>query len=126
MWLVGAFAIAALLLASVGLYAVIAAFVRQRDREIGIRMALGATGANVRNLVLAEAARLAGVGSAAGLLGALVTMRLVRGMLFEVDPLDAPTLVGAALLLIVASLVAAYLPTRRARRLDAAALLRSQ
>ena len=125
-WLVGIFAIAALVLASVGLYAVIAAFVRQRDREIGIRMALGATGANVRSFVLTEAARLAGPGAAAGLIGALVTTRLVRGMLFEVDPLDAPTLAGAAVLLIFASLLAAYVPTRRARRLDAAAMLRSQ
>jgi putative ABC transport system permease protein len=126
MRLVAMFAVAALLLASVGLYAVIAAFVRQRDREIGIRIALGATGANVRNLVLTEAARLAGFGAAAGLAGALATTRLIRGMLFEVDPLDAPTLAGAALLLILASLLAAYAPTRRARRLDAAALLRSQ
>ncbi len=125
MWLVGIFAVAALLLASVGLYAVMAAFVRHRDREIGIRIALGATGANVRNLVLTEAARLAGVGAAAGLGGALVTTRLVRGMLFEVDPLDAPTLAGATLLLIVACLLSAYAPTRRARRVDAAALLRS-
>ncbi|HEX7779812.1 MAG TPA: ADOP family duplicated permease, partial [Vicinamibacterales bacterium] len=124
--LVGIFAIAALLLASVGLYALIAAFVRQRDREIGIRIALGATGANVRNLVLTEAARLAGVGATAGLIGALATTRLVQGLLFEVDPLDAPTLAGAALLLVLASLVAAYVPMRRARRLDAAAMLRSQ
>ncbi|HYN06170.1 MAG TPA: ABC transporter permease [Vicinamibacterales bacterium] len=125
-WLIGIFAIAASVLASVGLYAVVAAFVRQHDREIGIRMALGATGANVRNLVLTEAARLAGPGAAAGLIGALFTTRLVRGMLFEVDPLDAPTLAGAAVLLILASLLAAYVPTRRARRLDAAAMLRSQ
>ena len=124
-WLVGIFAIAALVLASVGLYAVIAAFVRQRDREIGIRIALGATGANVRNLVLTEAARLASLGAAVGLLGAFVTTRLVQGLLFEVDPLDVPTLAGAALLLVLASLVAAYVPTRRARRLDAAAMLRS-
>ena len=90
MWLVGTFAIATLLLAWVGLYAVMATFVRQRDREIGIRIALGASRANVRNLVLIEAARLAGLGAAAGLVGALVTTRFLRGMLFEVDPLDAP------------------------------------
>ena len=126
MWLVGTFAIATLLLAWVGLYAVMATFVRQRDREIGIRIALGASRANVRNLVLIEAARLAGLGAAAGLVGALVTTRFLRGMLFEVDPLDAPTLAGATLLLILASLMAAYAPTRRARRVDAAALLRSQ
>ena len=89
-------------------------------------MALGATGANIRSLVLIEAARLAGMGAAGGLLGATVATRLVRGMLFEVDPLDAPTLTAAALLLILASLLAAYVPTRRARRTDAAAMLRSQ
>lgn len=125
MGLVVIFAIAALLLASVGLYAVIATFVRQRDREIGIRMALGATDANVRNLVLTEAARLAGSGAAAGLVGALVTTRFLRGMLFGVDPLDVPTLAGATLSLLLVSLLAAYAPTRRARRVDAAALLRS-
>ena len=125
-WLVGIFAIAALFLATVGLYAVIASYVRQRDREIGIRVALGATAANVRNLVLTEALRLAGVGAAAGLIGAMVTTRLVRGMLFEVDPLDPPTLAGAALVLIAASLLAAYVPTRRATRLDPAGMLRSQ
>ena len=124
--LVGIFAISALFLATVGLYAVIAAYVRQRDREIGIRVALGATAANVRNLVLTEALRLAGVGAAAGLIGALVTTRLVRGMLFEVDPLDPPTLAGAALVLIGASLLAAYVPTRRAARLDPAGILRGQ
>ena len=120
-WLVGVFAVAAVLLASVGVYAVIAAFVRQRDREIGIRIALGATGANVRNLVLSEAARLAGLGAAAGLIGAFATTRLVQAVLFEVDPLDAPTLTGAPLLLILTSLLAAYVPMRRARRVDAAA-----
>ena len=125
-WLVGIFAIAALFLATVGLYGVMAAYVRQRDREIGIRVALGATAANVRNLVLTEALRLAGAGAAAGLIGAVVSTRLVRGMLFEVDPLDPPTLAGAALLLIAASLLAAYVPTRRATRLDPAGMLRSQ
>jgi predicted permease len=124
--LVGTFAIGALLLASVGLYAVIAASVRQRDRELGVRMALGATAANVRRLVLTEAAWLAGLGAAAGLVGALVTTRLLGGMLFEIDPLDAPTLAGAALLLILTSLLAAYVPMRRAQRVDPAAMLRSE
>jgi putative ABC transport system permease protein len=125
-WLVGIFAIGALFLATVGLYAVIAAYARQRDREIGIRVALGATTADVRDLVLTEAVRLAGSGAAAGFVGALVTTRLMRGMLFQVDPLDLPTLAGAALLLVAASLLAAYVPTRRAMRLDPAAIIRSQ
>jgi ABC-type antimicrobial peptide transport system permease subunit len=88
-------------------------------------MALGATDADVRNLVLTEAARLAGSGAAAALVGALITTRLLRGMLFGVDPLDVPTLAGATLSLLLVSLLAAYAPTRRARRVDAAALLRS-
>jgi putative ABC transport system permease protein len=125
-WLIGTFAIAALFMATVGLYAVMGAYVRQRDREIGIRVALGATTTNVRNLVLIEALRLAGFGTGAGLVGALVTTRLMRGMLFQVDPLDLPTLAGAALLLVAASLLAAYVPSRRAIRLDPAAMLRSQ
>jgi predicted permease len=124
-WLVGTFAIAALFMAAVGLYAVMGAYVRQRDREIGIRVALGATTANVRNLVLIEALRLAGSGAAAGLVGAVLTTRLLRGMLFHVDPLDPPTLAGAALLLIAASLLAAYVPSRRAIRLNPACLLHS-
>jgi putative ABC transport system permease protein len=112
-------------LATVGLYAVIAASVRHRNREIGIRVALGATAAQVRSLVLTEAIRLAGCGAAAGLVGALVTTRLLRAMLFEVDPLDPPTLAGAALLLISTSLLAAYVPTRSATRVDPAAMLRN-
>ena len=80
----------------------------------------------MRDLVLTEAVRLAGSGAAAGFVGALVTTRLMRGMLFQVDPLDLPTLAGAALLLVAASLLAAYVPTRRAMRLDPAAIIRSQ
>jgi predicted permease len=125
-WLVGTFAIAALFMATVGLYAVMGAYVRQRDREIGIRLALGATTADVRKLVLIEAVRLAAFGAATGLVGAVVTTRLMRGMLFQVDPLDLPTLGGAALLLIAASILAAYVPSRRAVRLDPAAMVRSQ
>ncbi len=123
-WLVGIFATAALFLATVGLYAVLAAYVRQRDREIGIRVALGATAADVRNLVLTQAVRLAGAGAAAGLIGSLILTRLVRGLLFEIDPLDPPTLAGAAIVLIAASLLAAYVPTRRATRLDPSVMLR--
>ena len=88
-------------------------------------MALGATPANVRRLVLGEALWLAGLGAAIGLAGAAVATRLVRGMLFEVDALDPLTLVGAALLLIAAAALAAYGPARRATRTDAALMLRN-
>ena len=124
-FLLGLFAVTALLLATIGLYAVLAASVRQRDRELAIRVALGATPMRVRRLVVAEALWLAGVGATIGLVGATAATRIVRGMLFETRALDPPTLVGAALLLIVASGAASYWPVRRATRVDAVAMLRN-
>jgi putative ABC transport system permease protein len=125
-FLLSVFGIAALLLSTIGLYAVMAAYVRQRDREIAVRMALGATATSVRRFVLAEAVRLAGLGAVIGLAGAASTTRLLRGMLFDVHPLDPSTIVGAAVLLIVASALASYIPVRRATRVDAMAMLRSE
>ena len=120
------FGVSALLLSTVGLYAVMAAYVRQRDREIAIRQALGATATRVRRFVLAETVRLAGLGAVIGLAGAVGATRLLRGMLFEVDPLDPWTILGAALLLIAASALASFVPVRRATRVDATAMLRSE
>jgi predicted permease len=125
-FLLGIFAAVALLLSAVGLYAVMAAFVRQRDHEIAVRLALGATAGWVRRLVLIEAVRLVSVGAAIGMAGALVSTRLLRGMLYEIDPLDPVAIAGAALLLVGVSALAAYLPARRATRIDATAMLRSQ
>jgi putative ABC transport system permease protein len=122
-FLLGLFAVTALLLATIGVYAVLAASVRQRDRELAIRVALGATPMRVRRLVVGEALWLAGVGATIGLVGATAATRVVRGMLFETRALDPPTLVGAALLLIVASAAASYWPARRATRVDAVAML---
>jgi putative ABC transport system permease protein len=124
-FLLSVFGVAALLLAAIGLAAVMAAYVRHRDREIAVRMALGATPANVRRLVLGEAAWLAGAGAGAGLAGAVAATRVVRGQLYEIHALDPLTLAGAALLLIAASLLAACGPARRAARLEAAQLLRT-
>ncbi len=123
-FLLGLFGTAALLLAAIGLYAVIAASVRQRNREIGIRVALGATATHVRGLVLGEALRLAGAGVLIGLAGAVATTRLVRGLVHGVSPLDPSTLIGAALALLAAAALAAYWPMRQAVRLDPATLLR--
>jgi putative ABC transport system permease protein len=125
-FLISLFATTALILAAIGLYAVMAAHVRQRDRELGIRLALGATASNVRLLVLNEGMLLAGLGAAIGLGGAVAASRLVRGLLFEAAPLDPSTLVGAALLLVLTSGLACYLPVRRATRVDAATMLRGQ
>jgi predicted permease len=118
------FGVTALLLAAIGLAAVMTAYVRQRDREIAVRVALGATPGKVRRLVLSEALWLAGLGAAVGVAGAAAATRFVRGMLFEVHALDPLTLVGAALLLIVAAALAAFVPARQATRLDPVHLLR--
>jgi putative ABC transport system permease protein len=125
-FLLSIFGIVALLLSTVGLYAVMAAYVRQREREIAIRLAIGATATRVRQFVLAETVRLAGLGALLGVAGAVGANPLVRGMLFDVDPLDAPTMIEAALLLVAAAALASYLPVRRATRVDAMAMLRGQ
>jgi predicted permease len=121
----GMFAVAALLLAAVGVFAVIAALVRQREAEIGIRAALGATAGDLRRLVLGEGLRLAVLGAAAGLCVAAAGTRVMRGLLFEINPLDPWTLLAATLGLVAAAALASYLPARRAARVDPVDLLRS-
>lgn len=124
-FLIGVFGVASLLLAAIGLYAVIAASVRQRYTEIGIRVALGATASDVRGLVLGEGLRLAGLGAAIGLASAAMATRLLRGLLFDVQPLDSASLLAATLLLMGVSALVSYLPARRATRVDPIALLRT-
>jgi putative ABC transport system permease protein len=120
------FAAAALILAAIGVYAVMSAHVGQRYTEISIRVALGATAADIRRLVIGEGLRLAAIAAAIGLGGAALAARLLRGLLFGVGPLDPASLVGAVLLLVGASMVASYLPARRAIRVDPLVLLRLQ
>jgi ABC-type antimicrobial peptide transport system permease subunit len=124
-FLLTVFGVAALLLSTIGLYAVLSASVRRRDREIALRFAFGATPSNVRHLVFGETITLVGVGAIIGIAGASVAARLVRAMLFEVNPFDPLTAAGVALLLAAAAALASYLPMRRAARLDPMALLRS-
>jgi predicted permease len=124
--LLGVFAAAALLLSAVGLYGVMAASVRQRQGEIGVRLALGATAADVRRLVLGEGVRLAAAGAIAGLVLAFAATRVLRGLLFETEPLDPVSLVTAALVLVGAAVVATWLPARRATRVDPIEVLRAQ
>ena len=119
------FGFAALLLSAIGLYAVLEAYVRMRDREIAIRVALGANPQDVRALVLGEALRLAGYGMAIGIALAAGTSSGLRGLLFGIDPLDVRTAFSAALALLAVSALAAYVPVRRATRLDPAAMLRT-
>ncbi|HVT97042.1 MAG TPA: ABC transporter permease, partial [Acidobacteriaceae bacterium] len=113
-WIVGGFAALALLLSIVGLYGVIAYSVSRRTREIGVRMALGAQRSAVYRLILREAARLAVIGIAAGLLCALAATTLLRSLLFHVQSWDLATLGAVALVLGSAALLASFLPARRA------------
>jgi len=124
-FVIAVFGAAELLLAAVGLYAVMATYVRQRYPEIGIRIALGATASDVRRLVLGEGLRLAGLGAALGLVGAVVANRLLRGLLFGIDPLDPISILIAALLLVGVSALASYMPARRAVGVDPIATLRA-
>ena len=123
-FVIGAFAAASLLLAAVGLYAVMAASVRQRHGEIGIRVAVGATARDVRALVLGEGLRLAGVGALLGLALSLAVAQALRGLLFSVHPLDPVSLAGAAGLLVAAAALACVLPVRHATRVDPLVALR--
>jgi len=125
-WLVGGFAAVALILGVVGLYGVIAFSVSQRTREIGVRMALGAQRGQVYNLVLRQAGWLTGLGIAIGLAGSVGTGVLMRGLLFGVHAWDAPTLVGVATLLGLASMAASFLPARRAASVNPTDALRAE
>ena len=124
-FVLGVFGIAALMLAAIGLYAVMGAYVRQRHTEIGIRVALGATASDVRRLVVGEGLWLAGLGAVIGLAGAAATTRLLRGLLFGVHPLDAVSMLAAVLLVVGASLLASYLPASHAARINPLTLLRA-
>ena len=115
-----------LLLASVGLYGIIAYSVSRRTREIGIRLALGARDSGVVGMIVREGMRLAGVGVILGLLLAAGGGRLISRFLFTVSPLDAITFAGMALLFIAVALVASYLPARRAAAADPMSVLRAE
>ena len=122
--LLGLFALFALALAAIGLAGVISFLVAQRTREIGLRMALGATPASVRFLVLDQSLRSILAGAAAGLAAVLLIMRPLRSLLFQIEPNDPLILTAVTALLIVLGLGAAWLPARRAARLDPMAALR--
>jgi ABC-type antimicrobial peptide transport system permease subunit len=124
--LLGGFAAFALILASLGIYAVVSYSVSQRQNEIGIRMALGASPATVRQLILGETVRLAGIGAAIGFAGALVATRLARSLLYGVTATDPVTFAGMLAVLGCVALLAGYLPALRAARIEPVTLLRSE
>ena len=125
-WLVGGFAVMALLLGVVGLYGVIAYSVSRRTREIGVRIALGAQRSSVYQLIMKEAAWLTAVGIAAGLACSVAVATLIRGLLFHVRSWDAETLAAVATMLAISALLACYIPARRAARVDPMVALRCE
>jgi predicted permease len=124
--LVGIFALVGLLLAAVGIYGVMAYAVAGRTHELGVRIALGADRATLLKLVLGEAAALIAAGIALGLSGAFAMTRMMQTLLFGVTPTDAATFGGISALLAAAALVASYVPTRRALRVDPMIALRGE
>ena len=126
MLLVGFFAVAALLLAAVGLYGVMSYSVSQRTHEIGVRMTLGARRADVLRMVLGSGITLVLIGVAIGVAGALVASRLLTSFLFEVRPSDPITFAAVALVLAAVALVASMAPALRATRVDPMIALRNE
>ena len=122
--LLGVFAFVAILLASIGLYGLIAYSVAQRTLEFGIRLALGANSGGLRNMIVGQAMKLAAAGVVAGLGAAYGLTRLMASLLYNVKPTDALVFGSVAVLLSAIALIASYLPARRAIRIDPAIALR--
>jgi predicted permease len=122
--LVGIFGVLALALAAVGLFGVVSYTVRQREREMAVRLALGAPPSRVLGLMLRQGMAPVALGLALGLAGAIGVTRIIRSLLFEVSATDPATYVGVAVLLGVVGLLASYLPSRRAASVHPALTLR--
>jgi len=120
------FAISALLLALLGVYSILAFSVRQRDREFGVRLAIGASRRQIAEGVLRESLSRISMGAAIGLVLAFASGAALRGVLFNLSPWHFPTIVGAAVALLIAGTVASYLPARRAGNVDPIVALRGE
>ncbi len=122
--MLGSFSAIALLLASLGIYGVMAYSVAQRTREIGIRVALGAQSSEIFRSVMGKSAGLVFAGIVVGLAGALSVTRVLQNLLFDVQPTDIATFAAVSILLVVVALVATYIPARRATSVDPMVALR--
>ena len=125
-WLLSLFALVAICLAMAGVYGVMAYVAGERSKEIGVRMALGATAGGVLWLMVSRSVRLTASGLALGVLGAIAAGQLVTGMLFEVKPHDLATYAGVVAGLGLLSLLATYVPARRATQIDPLVVLRQE
>jgi putative ABC transport system permease protein len=126
MGLLTGFASLALLLAALGIYGVISYGVSQRVRELGIRIALGASNESILKLILGEGLLLVGSGLAVGVIGAVLLTRLLTSMLYGITPIDLPTLFIVPVTLAATAMLATYLPARRAARVDPVTAMRSE
>jgi ABC-type antimicrobial peptide transport system permease subunit len=122
--LIGIFGLTALLLASIGLYGVLAYAVRQRTPEIGLRMAFGARGSSILRMVVAEGLRLAVLGVVLGLAAAIALTRILSSLLVGVAPTDAATYAAVATIFLATAALACYVPAWRATRVDPLVALR--
>jgi len=122
--LLSGFGLVAMVLAAVGLYGLMASVVREQTREIGVRMALGATPAQLRRAVLGTALGVTAVGGAVGLAAAVLSSRFLTALLFQVSPTDPITLAAVCLLFVAVGCGAAYAPARRATKVDPMVALR--
>jgi predicted permease len=120
------FALLSLAVAVIGTYGVLAYFVAQRKREIGIRMALGAQRSNILGLIVGEGARLAGYGVGIGIVAALLVSRVLEGMLFQVKPADPVTFVATGLIIALTTILASGLPALAAARLQPESVMRGE
>jgi ABC-type antimicrobial peptide transport system permease subunit len=125
-WLVGLFAILALLLAAIGVYGVLAYLVAQRTREIGLRIALGARPGSVLGLVVGHSMRLSIAGVALGVAGAVMLGPTIESQLYGVRPRDIPTLIAVPVALLLIAVLASYIPARRATQVDPLTALRAE
>ena len=124
--LLGAFSGIAFILAVIGIYGVIAYSVAQRTQELGIRIALGASGSHILRLVIVHGVALTGIGIVLGLIASLAATRLMTSLLFETSATDPLTFLASAALFVMVALIASYVPARRATRIDPTAALRAE
>jgi len=124
--LLGGFAVFALILASLGIYALISYSVNQRTQEIGIRMALGATTGDVKRQIVGQTLQLTAIGLVIGAAASWALARTLEGLLYEVTPGDPRTFLGMAIVLTIVAIVAGYLPARRASAIDPMVALRAE
>jgi ABC-type antimicrobial peptide transport system permease subunit len=124
--LLALFAAAAVTLAAVGLFGAVAAMVRQRTRELGVRMALGASTGDLRRMVMRRGLTITTLGSALGLLGALLANRLLSAMLYEVTPTDVATFAAVTGFLLGVATLAILIPAQATTRIDPVIVLRAE